>query len=111
MSVGYSRLFILFFFKQKTAYEMRIGDCSSDVCSSDLSRPAVLPRGVGLVDGHYQLTETQAQQILEMRLHRLTGLEQEKLTEEYKLLLDRSEARREGQECVSTCRFGWPPYH
>ncbi|HEY9541444.1 MAG TPA: DNA gyrase subunit A, partial [Luteimonas sp.] len=55
---------------------------------SDASRPEDLPRGVGLVDGHYQLTETQAQQILEMRLHRLTGLEQEKLTEEYKLLLD-----------------------
>src|SRR3546814_2946716 len=30
------RLFIIFFFKQKTAYEMRISDWSSDVCSSDL---------------------------------------------------------------------------
>src|SRR3546814_10776750 len=29
-------LFILFFFKQKTAYDMRISDWSSDVCSSDL---------------------------------------------------------------------------
>src|SRR3546814_7445231 len=29
-------LFFFFFFKQKTAYEMRISDCSSDVCSSDL---------------------------------------------------------------------------
>src|SRR3546814_10755410 len=55
---------------------------------SDASRPEDLPAGVGLVDGRYQLTETQAQQILEMRLHRLTGLEQEKLAEEYKLLLD-----------------------
>ena len=55
---------------------------------SDASRPEDLPMGVGLVDGAYQLTEIQAQQILEMRLHRLTGLEQEKLTEEYKLLLD-----------------------
>src|SRR3546814_14675658 len=55
---------------------------------SDASRPDDLPAGVGLVDGRYQLTEIQAQQILEMRLHRLTGLEQEKLTEEYKLLLD-----------------------
>src|SRR3546814_10613218 len=27
---------LFFFFKQKTAYEMRISDCSSDVCSSDL---------------------------------------------------------------------------
>src|SRR3546814_3429653 len=31
-------LFCFFFFKQKTAYEMRISDWSSDVCSSDLSR-------------------------------------------------------------------------
>ncbi|MBK7206260.1 MAG: DNA gyrase subunit A [Thermomonas sp.] len=55
---------------------------------SDASRPEDLPPGVGLVDGAYQLTEIQASQILEMRLHRLTGLEQEKLTEEYRLLLD-----------------------
>src|SRR3546814_5267286 len=34
-------MFLLFFFKQKTAYEMRISDWSSDVCSSDLPR---LPR-------------------------------------------------------------------
>src|SRR3546814_15211144 len=31
-------LFLLFFFKQKTAYEMRISDWSSDVCSSDLDQ-------------------------------------------------------------------------
>src|SRR3546814_7133790 len=31
-------LFLFFFFKQKTAYEMRISDWSSDVCSSDLCR-------------------------------------------------------------------------
>src|SRR6187549_369403 len=60
---------------------------------SEASKPEDLPMGVGLVDGGlhgsmYQLTEIQAQQILEMRLHRLTGLEQEKLTEEYKLLLE-----------------------
>lgn len=60
---------------------------------AEASQPEDLPRGTGLVDGannskFYQLTEVQAQQILEMRLHRLTGLEQEKLTEEYKLLLD-----------------------
>src|SRR3546814_13443217 len=36
--------FIIFFFKQKTAYEMRISDWSSDVCSSDLrSAPRSLP--------------------------------------------------------------------
>src|SRR3546814_1251778 len=35
----------VFFFKQKTAYEMRISDWSSDVCSSDLPRPTVLVCG------------------------------------------------------------------
>ncbi|MDO4709531.1 MAG: DNA gyrase subunit A [Pseudomonadota bacterium] len=55
---------------------------------AEASRPEDLPGGVGLIEGVYQLTETQAQQILEMRLHRLTGLEQEKLTEEYRQLLD-----------------------
>src|SRR3546814_9489931 len=35
--------YCLFFFKQKTAYEMRISDWSSDVCSSDLTGYAILP--------------------------------------------------------------------
>src|SRR3546814_6868332 len=40
--------FLFFFFKQKTAYEMRISDWSSDVCSSDLDFPQ---GGADLVDG------------------------------------------------------------
>ena len=60
---------------------------------AETSRPEDLPPGVGFIDGPlqdkvYQLTEQQATQILEMRLHRLTGLEQEKLTDEYKQLLE-----------------------
>ncbi len=55
---------------------------------AEASRPEDMPLDVGFIDGRYQLTEVQATQILEMRLHRLTGLEQEKLTEEYKELLD-----------------------
>src|SRR3546814_8368319 len=35
-------IFCFFFFKQKTAYELRISDWSSDVCSSDLSRSILL---------------------------------------------------------------------
>src|SRR3546814_7461250 len=38
MFVGILLGFVIFFFKQKTAYEMRISDWSSDVCSSDLCR-------------------------------------------------------------------------
>ncbi len=55
---------------------------------AEASRPEDLPKGVGLLSTGYQLTEVQAQQILDMRLHRLTGLEQEKLTDEYRQLLD-----------------------
>jgi DNA gyrase subunit A len=55
---------------------------------SDASKPEDLPQGVGLLDDGYQLTEVQAKEILEMRLHRLTGLEQDRLTDEYKTLLE-----------------------
>ncbi|MEO7936663.1 MAG: DNA gyrase C-terminal beta-propeller domain-containing protein, partial [Dokdonella sp.] len=54
---------------------------------ADVSKPETLDEGVGLSESGYQLSEVQAQQILEMRLSRLTGLEQEKLTDEYKELL------------------------
>ena len=51
------------------------------------SRPEGLPAHVGLHDGKYHLSETQAQAILDMRLHRLTGLEQDKILAEYEELL------------------------
>ena len=54
---------------------------------ADASKPEDLAPNVGLSADGYQLSEVQAQQILEMRLARLTGLEQEKLTDEYKELL------------------------
>ncbi|RYD15399.1 MAG: DNA gyrase subunit A [Lysobacteraceae bacterium] len=54
---------------------------------ADASRPEGLDVGIGLSGAGYQLSETQAQQILEMRLARLTGLEQEKLSDEYRELL------------------------
>src|SRR3546814_7760531 len=41
----------MFFFKQKTAYEMRISDWSSDVCSSDLCDEAVRGKRVAIRDG------------------------------------------------------------
>jgi DNA gyrase subunit A len=55
------------------------------------SRPEDLASGFGQVEGGYRLSETQAQAILDLRLHRLTGLEQEKILDEYKDLLDRIE--------------------
>jgi len=55
------------------------------------SRPEGLDDSFGLVDGKYQLTEVQAQAILDLRLHRLTGLEQDKIVAEYRELLTRIE--------------------
>jgi DNA gyrase subunit A len=52
------------------------------------SRPEDLDARAGLKEDGYQLSEVQAKEILEMRLHRLTGLEQDKLTDEYKQLLE-----------------------
>ncbi|MBP6299474.1 MAG: DNA gyrase subunit A [Arenimonas sp.] len=51
------------------------------------SRPEELSDEFGLHENGYQLSEVQAKEILEMRLNRLTGLEQEKLTDEYRELL------------------------
>jgi len=51
------------------------------------TRPDALAEGFGLVDGDYKLSPVQAQAILDLRLHRLTGLEQEKILNEYKEIL------------------------
>ncbi|WP_067867774.1 DNA gyrase subunit A [Neptuniibacter marinus] len=55
----------------------------------DACRPDDLEEQYGLRDGHYHLSPAQAQAILELRLHRLTGLEHDKLIAEYKELLDK----------------------
>jgi DNA gyrase subunit A len=55
------------------------------VVNADDYRPEGLPRQYGLQsDGLYALSETQAQEILQMRLQRLTGLEQDKIVAEYR---------------------------
>ena len=56
---------------------------------AEASRPDDLPPGYGLTAEGYRLTETQAQAILDLRLQKLTGLEQDKILEEYQELLDR----------------------
>jgi DNA gyrase subunit A len=53
------------------------------------TRPDGLADGFGLVAGGYRLSEVQAQAILDLRLHRLTGLEQEKILNEYREILDK----------------------
>ena len=54
---------------------------------SDASRPDELPDGFGLVEAGYRLSEGQAQAILDLRLQKLTGLEQGKIIKEYEELL------------------------
>src|SRR3546814_4255214 len=93
-------MFFVFFFKQKTAYEMRISDWSSDVCSSDLDVPihpcpagatpwaalAVAGLGVPPPESAATIRDSPARDT-------------------------RSEERRVGKECVSTCSSRWSPYH
>src|SRR3546814_4930382 len=86
-----------FFCKQKTAYEMRISDWSSDVCSSDLDVETAKKTG-----------RTQFEAMLKyLRGH--PGVRH--LLVEKTDRLYRSEERRVGKECVSTCRSRWSPYH
>lgn len=55
---------------------------------AEASRPENLEAAYGLVDEKYYLSPVQAQAILDMRLHRLTGLEQDKILQEYREVLD-----------------------
>src|SRR3546814_6272446 len=86
-----------FFFKQKTAYEMLISDWSSDVCSSDLPGAhhrrdaAALRRRPA---GHHHADPSGFRFCAADRMAAV-----------------RSEERRVGKECVSTCRSRWSPYH
>ena len=57
--------------------------------SADISRPDDLPPELGLGADGYRLSDVQAQAILEMRLQKLTGLEQEKIVSEYEEILER----------------------
>ena len=56
---------------------------------SDASRPQGLDPSYGLTEQGYHLTETQAQAILDLRLHRLTGLEQDKILREYSEIIEK----------------------
>src|SRR3546814_17306331 len=125
-----------FFFKQKTAYEMRISDWSSDVCSSDLVEalhpgdargrgerlplPPLRPHQ-GLVEeglpadrGRRVGAQPQPGELLRRR--RAGRLHSGQPHPRHQLLSGpdapgRSEERRVGNACVSTCRSRWSPYH
>src|SRR3546814_10667376 len=119
---------IFFVFKQKTAYDLRISDWSSDVCSSDLLDAAIGEQDIdqhtvvvlGIPDaqrreylyrtfarGHSAPELVQRQCAFDReadlaRMLRFAGTHRS---------LDRSEERRVGKECVSTCSSRWSPYH
>src|SRR3546814_1213321 len=101
MSFFSSYLFVFFFFKQKTAYEMRISDWSSDVCSSDLEVRDIRNLDLALC---FKFDE----------LERLAITNRDGERDPVAVvrhLQYRSEERRVGKECVSTCRSRWSPYH
>src|SRR3546814_9704600 len=92
----------IFFFKQKTAYEMRISDWSSDVCSSDLTAGKRLQEpDVRDWRGEFNVTHPFAADLRHSDFN--TALFAHDAL--------RSEERRVGKECVSTCRSRWSPYH
>src|SRR3546814_4244007 len=162
--------YCLFFFKQKTAYEMRISDWSSDVCSSDLGEDLaagclvgqhdllalgredhrVLPSHVAAAQGgkadlaagpgadlafarhagdlaqrhvaalrrrlaqHQRGAGGRVYLVSVMHLDDLdvvVGIEGPRHLLGHKLQQVRSEERRLGNGCVSTCRSRWSPYH
>src|SRR3546814_4457598 len=99
---------VFFLFKQKTAYEMRISDWSSDVCSSDLCSTATSsPASATPCRARVMAFDDAGHYVLEDR--------HEVLVPAIREFLDanpvRSEERRVGKECVSTCRSRWSPYH
>src|SRR3546814_9305804 len=97
---------LFFFFKQKTAYELRISDWSSDVCSSDL-----VPFGDTLEwDGRrWRLLSTPVAPSARSGAVMAYDAARDR-TVLFGGNAVRSEERRVGTECVSTCRSRWSPY-
>src|SRR3546814_10479879 len=108
---------VFFFFKQKTAYEVRISDWSSDVCSSDLETINLSDYEFWIVVNHPLFKEaecwTRARDVIDSELGNrcAVGLEFYSKADIRVARAERSEERRVGKECVSTCRSRWAPYH
>src|SRR3546814_14939618 len=97
-----------FFVKQKTAYEMRISDWSSDVCSSDLGVATCAGSTChGRNEGDGKVVRQD-----ELRLWQEPSSKSGAHSRTYAALAGaRSEARRVGKECVRTFRSRWSPVH
>src|SRR3546814_15307614 len=114
----------LFVFKQETAYDMRISDWSSDVCSSDLhhvdqaeydQHDLLLAQIAGVMDQVPQLLEKQehidALGHYQAQVKRHLQPARPENQGRQRRQTGRSEERRVGKECVSTCRSSLSPYH
>src|SRR3546814_7213821 len=103
---------MFFFFKQKTAYEMRISDWSSDVCSSDLSGDfsyGVIAQSIGGGGGNGGDTlDVGVGGAVSIGGSGGPGGDGGTINFQG---ADRSEERRVGKECVSKGRSWWSPYH
>src|SRR3546814_10380879 len=108
--------FDFFFFKQKTAYEIRISDWSSDVCSSDLSEVEMVlstqcimqpkPKKMRITINGSLGRGVLPKDVALFIISKLTTSGATGYFVEYK-----SEERGVGEEWASTCSSGWSPYH
>jgi len=72
----------------KKSWKSLVVEAMLKKASEDLSKPDGLAKEFGLKDGGYKLSDLQAQEILQLRLQRLTGLEQEKIVSEYQEVMN-----------------------
>ena len=72
----------------KKSWKSPVVEAMLKKASEDLSKPDGLAKEFGLKDGGYKLSDLQAQEILQLRLQRLTGLEQEKIVSEYQEVMN-----------------------
>src|SRR3546814_3862533 len=107
-----------FYFKQKTAYEMRSSDWSSDGCSSDRIRDArAVADRLGIAQYVHDHESAFRDEVVERFADEyLAGRTPVpcircNMGPKFTDLFARSEARRVGNECVSTCRSRWSPHH
>src|SRR3546814_10684281 len=104
---------MFFLFKQKTAYEMRISDWSSDVCSSDLfvtRNTLVAGQSIELSLEEGPFSQLHGRWVFKALGDKACKISLD-LTFDYAGPLVRSEERRVGKACVSTCRHRWSQAH
>src|SRR3546814_3846388 len=110
-------IMVLCVVKQKTAYKMRISDWSSDVCSSNLRtlagphQPDQHDTALPAIAGGTTLPAVAGGTTLAVIAGGSCDILSGRILTGGILSAIRSEERRVGKECVSTCRFWWSPYH